>query len=373
MINVNQPSEGGNFKRYIGLVTMNVLGMNLTKAELESIGIKADNEPEYASIGQKEDGSSVYKLRVEFVLGKQIGEGESAENIIVRHSFFLEGDYAYNKDKTEVQLIDQFGISRNFPIPDVQAGTFENEYMDKASAQVALAGEADLIKFIRCIASSKSKVDPTTLVMLTRGQKDKMEIFTDYSYLKEVVNHIIGANQAPVKVLLGIRRKDDKSYQDVFPFYFARPFEDATNFFSRLQNIAKSGSQWMANRFYGNIDFNAKKAHEEQFRLRIFEEEEESAHQSVSIPGLPTGLPAMNAAPAPAMAPAMAPPVQAAQPVAAPAPHAPSSAATPMAAPAPTAMPAAPGLPPAMQPPQQTAQQAAVTQAFAAPAGPSVF
>ena len=120
-IKANASSQGGDFKRYVGVASFRVLGVNPTKEELEKfLGREPRDEPKYLEEKKDEkDGDKPYvRLRVSFMIQAdlQYEDGKPIkENAVLKEplkttvSFFIDSRYFYNNDKTKVQVIDKYG------------------------------------------------------------------------------------------------------------------------------------------------------------------------------------------------------------------------------------------------------------------------
>ena len=96
-----ESTEGGEFKRYVGLASSYVLAVNPSKKELDELrGFESANEPEY--VKDTEDGKEVH---INFLL-KTDPEANNGIELITQLMFTLRGAKAYNGDKTKVQVID---------------------------------------------------------------------------------------------------------------------------------------------------------------------------------------------------------------------------------------------------------------------------
>jgi hypothetical protein len=163
-IKANASSQGGEFKKFVGVGSFRVLGVNPSKAELEEFyGRTLDKEPEY--LKDKTDGkdnNKPYKsLRVCFMIqadkeyedGKEIKENAVlAEPLKTTVNFFIDSRYFYNNDKTKVQVIDKYGRTawvtieqcKNHQIPVYSNGPAKLD----ADYRPAFRGEAELTEFI---------------------------------------------------------------------------------------------------------------------------------------------------------------------------------------------------------------------------------
>ena len=163
-IKANASSQGGEFKKFVGVGSFRVLGVNPSKEELEKFyGREQQNEPVYLKdkVDEK-DGNKPYKqLRVAFMIqadkeyedGKPIKENAGlTEPLKMMINFFIDSRYFYNRDKTKVQVIDKYGRTawvtieqcKNHQIPVYSNGPAK---LDK-DYRPALRGEEKLTEFI---------------------------------------------------------------------------------------------------------------------------------------------------------------------------------------------------------------------------------
>ena len=163
-IKANASSQGGEFKKYVGVASFRVLGVNPTKAEMEKFfGREVQKEPEYLKdkVDEK-DGNKAYKqLRVSFLVladkeyedGKPIKENAALpEELKLTANFFIDSRYNYNRDKTKVQVIDKYGRTawvtidqcKNHQIPVYSNGPARLD----ADYRPAFRGEEELTQFI---------------------------------------------------------------------------------------------------------------------------------------------------------------------------------------------------------------------------------
>lgn len=167
-IKANASSQGGSFKKYCGMASFKVIGVNPTKEELEKFyGREMQNEPQYLTdkVDDK-DGNKPYKsLRVTYMI---LAEDPSAidpknkatldtnanltEPLPLTVSFFLDSRYQYNSDKTKVKVMDKYARTawvtieqaKNHQIPVYKNGPAR---IDK-DYHPMLHGEEELTQFI---------------------------------------------------------------------------------------------------------------------------------------------------------------------------------------------------------------------------------
>ena len=105
---VQESTEGGEVKRYMGVGSSYILGVNPTKSELESIYDRTlDKDPEYTGT-QESDGKQVPYIRLDFITRTDPTACNGIE-MTSKLVFFLRKEARYNRDKSKVQVIDKYG------------------------------------------------------------------------------------------------------------------------------------------------------------------------------------------------------------------------------------------------------------------------
>lgn len=231
-IKANASSQGGDFKKFVGVGSFRVLGVNPNKTEFEEFfGRSLDKEPEYLKDKLDEnDGNKPYKqLRLSFVIqadkqyedGKPIKENAAlAEPLKTTVNFFIDSRYFYNRDKTKVQVIDKYGRTawvtieqcKNHQIPVYSNGPAKLD----ADYRPCFRGEEELTQFI----DNYLNITPVETYNTNTGQwipnphpedcEGWLENVKDYftgniSKLKEYCSYM-PTNR--VKLLLGVRTDD---------------------------------------------------------------------------------------------------------------------------------------------------------------------
>lgn len=170
-IKANASSQGTDFKKYVGVASFRVLGVNPTKEELEKFyGRELQEEPVYIKEKTDEqDGGKTYKqMRISFMI--QADDPKTVEQINPNDresmktnanlkepykttiNFFIDSRYFYNRDKSKVQVIDKYGRTawvtieqaKNHQIPVYSNGPAKLD----ADYTPALRGEDALTEFI---------------------------------------------------------------------------------------------------------------------------------------------------------------------------------------------------------------------------------
>lgn len=165
-IKANASSQGGSgdFKRFIGVGSFRVMGVNPTKEEMEKFfGREIGKEPEYLKdkVDERDNNKPYKQLRVTFLLqadlkyedGKVIESNKALkEPLKTSVSFFIDSRYLFNSDKTKVQVIDKYGRTawvtieqaKNHQIPVYKNGPAKLD----ADYRPAYRGEDELTQFI---------------------------------------------------------------------------------------------------------------------------------------------------------------------------------------------------------------------------------
>ena len=231
-IKANASSQGSEFKKYVGVGSFRVLGVNPNKDELEKFyGREQQKEPEYLKDKvDANDGDKPYKqLRVSFMIqadktyedGKPIKENEALEEPLkTTVNFFIDSRYFFNSDKTKVQVIDKYGRTawvtieqaKNHQIPVYKNGPAK---LDK-DYRPAFRGEDRLTQFILNYLNVTpiDTYNNNTGEWITNphpedceGQLEKIQNYFkgDISELKEFCTYM-PTNR--VKLLLGVQTDD---------------------------------------------------------------------------------------------------------------------------------------------------------------------
>lgn len=260
-----ESKEAPEIKRYTGVGSVFVMGVNPTKAELEKIyDREIDREPDY--ITEKDD---VISARIDFIIKTDAAAKCNNDiELLTKISLFIRKEYRFNKDKTKVQVIDKYGRTawvtkeqaQNHEIPVYSNGKPAN--LDK-DYRPAYAGEEDVTNFIKTFLGipnvekwvKNEETGKREVVGLVDNPQDcecRLENIEDYfkgkfTELKDAIN-MMPNNK--VKVLFGVRTTDDnKQYQDVYTKMF---LSNATSNYDRLSKDVQDRKD---NGSYPNTEF----------------------------------------------------------------------------------------------------------------------
>ena len=230
---------GGEFKRFIGVGSFKVLGVNPTKEELSKFfGRDVQNDPQYLTDKTDDEGKAYKSLRVSFMIeadskfedGKENKTNAAlAEPYKTTINFFLENRYVYNKDKTKVQVMDKYARTawvtveqcKNHQIPVYSNGPAR---IDK-DYKPLLRGEEALTQFILNYLNVTpiESYNSNTGQWVTNAHPEDCE-----GNLEEIQNYFKGnitelkdiCKMMPtnrVKILMGIRTDNEgKQYENAY-------------------------------------------------------------------------------------------------------------------------------------------------------------
>ena len=256
--------EATEIKRYTGVGSVFVVGVNPSKAELEKLyDRELDKDPEYLT---EKDG--VTSARIDFIIKTDpTAKCSNGIELLTKFSMFIRNEYRFNKDKTKVQVIDKYG--RTAWVTKEQAKNHEIPVYKNGPANIdkdyrpAYVGEEDITNFLKLFLGISNvekwvKNEATgrrEVVGLVDNPQDcecRLENIEDY--FKGKFNEIKGAiNLMPnnkIKVLFGVRTTDEgKQYQDVYTRKF---LSNAVSVYDKLAEDVQSNKD---NGAYPNTEF----------------------------------------------------------------------------------------------------------------------
>lgn len=206
-------------KYYHGFTKLKVLGVNPNKSELEAMGFKPKDEPNYMSND---------KSRVTFYLK------DTVTGVIYNYAFFVENTPVKSNNGEKYQYINAKGQSwwNTEPTPLQQ-------WQSTEGIRVAVKGEADLIDFVKVWLSAYKTAQFET---------EQLEAFAkgDVTSLKAMA---IENSDKLVGALVGIQQREDKFYNKVGTFCGSKstPEKYAVSF----QKFIDSNAKFTTEYFFG--------------------------------------------------------------------------------------------------------------------------
>ena len=260
-----ESKEATEIKRYTGVGSIFVVGVNPSKSELEKLyDRELDKDPEYIT---EKDG--VVSARIEFIIKTDsAAKCNNGIELTTKLPVFISKEYRFNKDKTKVQVIDKYGRTawvtkeqaKNHEIPVYGNGKPANIDKDYRPAYV---GEEIVTNFLKLFLgipnvekwAKNEETGRREVVGLVENPQDcecRLENIEDY--FKGKFNEIRDAvNLMPnnkIKVLFGVRTTDDgKQYQDVYTRKF---LSNAVSVYDKLAEDVQSNKD---NGAYPNTEF----------------------------------------------------------------------------------------------------------------------
>ena len=215
-----ESTEGGEgFKRYVGVGSSYVLAVNPDKKTTDELmGFESANEPEYVV-----EGESGKEARVTFIVrtDPETNNGIEITNKLV---FTLRNTPAYNRDKTKVQVLDDYGNSVWADAEDAKAGKTlpANARIDQSHYHIAAQGEPDLVAFLKqylVVPGSLNYLNGSwTVSDKAADGLFRLEHIKDYfsGNFSEIKDAIAMQPNNKVKLLYGVRTTDEgKQYQAI--------------------------------------------------------------------------------------------------------------------------------------------------------------
>ena len=256
--------EATEIKRYTGVGSVFVVGVNPNKAELEKLyDRELDKDPEYLT-----EKNGVTSARIDFIIKTDpTAKCSNGIELLTKFSMFIRNEYRFNKDKTKVQVIDKYG--RTAWVTKEQAKNHEIPVYKNGPANIdkdyrpAYVGEEDITNFLKLFLGISNvekwvKNEATgrrEVVGLVDNPQDcecRLENIEDYfkgkfTELKDAIN-MMPNNK--IKVLFGVRTTDEgKQYQDVYTRKF---LSNAVSVYDKLSEDVQSAKD---NGAYPNTEF----------------------------------------------------------------------------------------------------------------------
>ena len=147
-----ESKETTEIKRYVGIAPVQIVAINPTKKELETIyNTTIEKEPEYLG-GVERDGKNIPYVRIDFIVRTNPDKSNGIE-MTTKTSFFIRKMFMTNKDNTKVKVVDKYGRTawvtqdefKNKLVPQYANGParIDNNY------RALYAGEEELLAFIK--------------------------------------------------------------------------------------------------------------------------------------------------------------------------------------------------------------------------------
>ena len=226
---INEVKEG-SFKLYWGVAPVTVLAVNPTKAELGKIfGKEPEKEPVYYSQVEVEENGQKKKKdrsRIEFIVRNE------ELNLTSRMSFFLEDSYLTTREG-KYGVIDNFGNTawvtpEEYKAKAIPLSKEGNPLRIANDYHLEKRGESELILFIRNLLGIKNSHTYVNKQWVLEA--DPSKYFCYFEKLDDIlkgkvdeIRKIIAIAQGKkVKVLLGVRFDEGRTFQTVYERFTAK-------------------------------------------------------------------------------------------------------------------------------------------------------
>ena len=192
-------TETQEFKRYIGLASTFVKGVNPNKKELdEFFGFESQADPEYVV-----DTDNGKEARITFLLEVDPAQTNGIE-LKSRAMFTLRATPAYNRDQTKVQVIDNYGNYTWANVDDAKAGNKllsadGKELKIDSKYRMACVGECDLVAFLKAYLCAED------VMKYVNGSWIKKDNPDEYKFVLEHIKDYFTGNFSEIKEALALR------------------------------------------------------------------------------------------------------------------------------------------------------------------------
>lgn len=255
-----ESTEGGEFKRYIGVAPVRVLAVNPTKSEQEKLyNTTLDKDPEYVG-NINVNGKDVQNVRISFVV--KTDEEKCGIDMTTNVTFFLQNAPRMGSQSGKYQIIDKYGRTAWATEEDIKAKQIPVYSNGKpanidADYRQAYIGEEELTNFIKNylnIPNVQKYVDGEWKLVDNPSECEaRLDKIADYfkgnfAELKSIIS--LQPNNK-IKVMFGVRTSEDgKEYQAV---YTRMTLKNGVSDYSRLDKDLQEAKQ---NGAYSTTEFS---------------------------------------------------------------------------------------------------------------------
>lgn len=225
-----------SFKQYIGVAPMKVIAVNPSKDELSAIyGTEIKYEPTYlgeTEVDTPKGKAKVAQLRVDFILKSDPEEKDTKDiNLITKVSLFLTDSPRYTRNMDKVEVINVYGESAYLDLDSIKNKTLPSNmaWFNTTGMKVALNGEVALTEFLRSYLGISFRTFKDNSTNSWKEIDNVKEAECQLSNARSLFNNIAelrqAINLAPnnlIKVMIGVKNVDGKSYQDVYNRLFLK-------------------------------------------------------------------------------------------------------------------------------------------------------
>jgi len=244
--NTGEVKEGFSSKKYVGIMPVEVIAVNPSSAKLTEIYGREMEAPEYTGKTEythpvKGDVTTIKTARIDLILQNK------EYDFLHRLTFFLQ-DTPWVSKEGKCQVIDKFGnttwvTEEQFKKNEIPVLANGRQVTITTPYTPALRNEETLIKFLKYyfgIQDSHNYENETwVLKQDTSRCEAKLDKIKNYfnGDFSELIELFKLASFNKIKVLLGVKLSEGKTYQDVFTSEFMR---NNSNSVRNLQRAVES-------------------------------------------------------------------------------------------------------------------------------------
>lgn len=264
-----ETKETVEIKRYIGIGTCSVIGVNPTGKEIEELmGYTPKEEPVYFG-SQEVEGKMVPYTRISFVL-KTVPEKCNGIDTTIMLTYFVRNQYRVGGTSGKYQVIDAYARTAWGDKEVIQKGgkiMYKEGTMEaniSAGYRPAYVGEEGLTNFLKVYLNIPAPAEYVNGSWIDKKGSDLADCECRLDHIaemfkgnfEEVKNAIALQPNNKVKVLFGVRvNEDGREFQDVYPETVLRA---NTNKYEKLQKEIedRQANGGLKNRIYEFTDLH---------------------------------------------------------------------------------------------------------------------
>lgn len=248
------------FKRYYGIGTVKVLGVNPDKNSFEKMrGFAPSGDLNYVN---EVDG--VKNVRLDFIV-KTVPEDNNGIEITGVLPIYIRQQYRFNKDHNKIQVIDKYGRTawvteeeaKNHQIPQYANGpaNLDVDYYPCFDNEEILT---DFLKTYLNIPSVEKWENKKVVGLIDNPEQAEARLGKIEDYFKgdfKELSEILGYQpDNKIKVMFGIRTTDEgKQFQVIYPNRVLRPNAKNTALIDDVQGRKANGYAPTTEFFYGDL------------------------------------------------------------------------------------------------------------------------
>jgi hypothetical protein len=228
-----ESTESVDIKRYTGVASVFVKGVNPTKAELEAFyGREIENEPNYIK-----DNNGIPQVRIEFLVETDpVSKLHPGMVFKSKVTFFINKQRKVGSQSGKILIIDKYGNTAWATEEEVNNGSIPMYGNGPANIapgyRPAYDGEAELVNFLRAYLSIDSpfNYDRANKKYVWKSAEELKDLDSSLDHVEDYFNGNVKEiqdiiNMQPtnkVQVLFGVKSTDKGSYQDTFNRLFLK-------------------------------------------------------------------------------------------------------------------------------------------------------